>query len=213
MKKENKRMIKWIIITSIIMLVFNMVIQNIFGAIPANDYWLIPDMANEGIPRWVPVYYHGEIFDCDIISLGGQDGDLESQEHRGCYVSGPTKDEIHIVKSMMYNWANQGCNVRDHEYYHAMGYKHGVGPLSTTCPNPALVNQNESMNVEYNENNIKHKSPDNPPVIHPTIYPTKSFVFNTAYQESYIEKMYELYTGHLKYPPTIENWWDEFERK
>ena len=40
---------------------------------------------------------------------------------------------------MEFDWANQGCTVHDHEFYHAMGVGHGVGLLSSTCLMPTIT--------------------------------------------------------------------------
>lgn len=117
-----------------------LVFENAFGEEP-DDWWLIPSIANDYKSRWVPIYYEDEPFYCGhsvILS-------------NGCYINGVT-EEIKIVKSKMYDWASQGCTVHDHEWFHAMGYKHGVGPLSKTCPMFGVIKFSYKVQRGYDPN-------------------------------------------------------------
>lgn len=120
----------------------------------ADDYWYIPDIRNEYESRWVPVYYVDEIITCDIHN---------NNIHWGCFYKGPNREDITIVKGTEDNWVNQGCTVTAHEFYHAMGWGHGMGPLSYTCDNPNTITMNNT-NISYDENNVKHWNPIYEPV-------------------------------------------------
>jgi len=105
--------------------------QYAFGEGP-DTYWYVSDIANNYEIRKVPVYYVDVITECEHID--------PNHTSRGCFIKGPQTEAIFIVTEKEFDWANQGCTVHDHEYYHAMGFKHGVGPLSSTCPMPVLFN-------------------------------------------------------------------------
>jgi len=122
MNKKDIRMYKGIgvllILWGIIMLV-----QAAFGEEEADAYWLVPEIRNNYESRWIPVYYVYEDFFCENHPTLA----------RGCYVLGPTEEYIMINKNVEFEWANQGCTVHDHEWFHAMGWGHGMGPLDQTC--------------------------------------------------------------------------------
>jgi len=91
-------------------------------------YWHVPIQNNNYEVEKIPVYYVTEEFLCENhVGLA-----------RGCFVNGPMGKYVIIVEHMEYDWANQGCTVHDHEFYHAMGYSHGVGLLSSTCSMPMM---------------------------------------------------------------------------
>jgi len=95
----------------------------VYGDEP-DDWWLIPKIVDGYEPRWVPVYYVDHDFYCET----------HAKLARGCYVLKPLTEYIMINKNVEFDWANQGCTVHDHEWFHAMGWGHGMGPLDQTCP-------------------------------------------------------------------------------
>lgn len=111
-----------------------------------DTFWAIPNIYDDDKIRWVPVYYVEEDFYCKYSA------DLS----RGCFFGGGVDETITIVKSKEFQWARQGCTVHDHEFYHAMGYAHGEGPLGETCPNPNPLTRDNS-NMQYDQYNLKHK--------------------------------------------------------
>lgn len=114
-----------------------------------DDYWYVSIIRDGYTIEKIPVYYVDEPFLCeDHVGLA-----------RGCFVHGATGKYIKLVESMEFDWANQGCTVHDHEFFHAMGYGHGTGPLATTCPNSAWEWPDFNNGKPYDPNNIKHWDP------------------------------------------------------
>lgn len=85
------------------------------------------------------------IFYLDIIPCGDEKFTL------GCFE--PFTDTIYILKGYQFHWATVGCNVRDHEIFHALGYDH-VSMQKFNCPNP---NEQNWEALQYNLENPKHK--------------------------------------------------------
>jgi len=164
MKVENKLIYAVIVVTSLLIIVTYYVA---YGEESADGYWLVPDINNNYEYRYIPVYYVDEVFYCEY----------KAYEARGCYVNKPSGEYIKIVESMEFDWANQGCTVHDHEFYHAMGYEHGIGLLSTTCPNPNSITE-DNTNMKFD--------PDNP--------------FHFVLNEKYVPKIKE-------FNPCIHSWY------
>ena len=97
-----------------------------------DEIWSVPNMYNDYEHRDVFVYF------VDVISFEMCPASYvkDMSVVRGCYYYDGVRDDVHIVKGKMFEWSYQGCTVRDHEWFHAMGYRHGEGPLGSTCPNP-----------------------------------------------------------------------------
>lgn len=144
-EKDKRALIGAVVCIGIIIIIG--AVQYAFPEEEADEYWLIPNIHKGYELRWVPVYYVDEITNC---------GDKDPDHVRGCYYHGPNRDDIHIVNGKSFEWANQGCTVRDHEWFHAMGYQHGKGPLSVTCPNPEWKWEGRE-HMAYDSNNIFHK--------------------------------------------------------
>lgn len=144
---EDKLFIIFVLVCSILLVIAATIVVQ--GEESADEYWLVQSKITQLGLAWIPVYYVDEIT-YEMCPT--------EHESRGCYYHGPDRRDVHIVKDKTYEWASQGCTVRDHEYFHAMGYAHGVGPLSTTCPNPWNVS-NDNTNAGYEEDNINHWDP------------------------------------------------------
>lgn len=102
-----------------------------------NEYWFVDSILVDDGYRRIPVYYVDQDFYCSNVLS------------RGCHVHGPGIQYVILVESKMYDWDKEGCTVRDHEYYHAMGYRHGEGPLSSTCAMFGIVYENYKRYLLY----------------------------------------------------------------
>ena len=95
--------------------------------------------------RQVPIYYVDEVICNGDVVLG-------------CYFTNPDDDYIEIKKGKAYQWASQGCTIRDHEIIHAWGYvtESEVAKVAN-CSNP---NDLSNLYGLYEADNIKHWNPN-----------------------------------------------------
>lgn len=106
-------------------------------------YWYVPNK-DTGEIKVFPVYYVEEEFNCKYFG----------STTRGCFNG--ALGYIMLVKSTEFDYVIYGCTVRDHEFFHAMGYNHGEGPLGIICSNPNIAEPTDD-NMNYDETNWKHK--------------------------------------------------------
>lgn len=88
--------------------------------------------------RQVPIYYVDEL----------------PAHVKGVYLA--NEDIIYVMNGYQTQWAQPGCNVRDHEIYHAWGYDH-VSMSEFNCDNP---HSEDPMWGTYQEGLTKHWNPN-----------------------------------------------------